>query len=133
MNFNTFITETDWSRFESILSNIDNNTMTKKIKSNVLNFNIEVFKDDIYVYSDDTDILNMTFIYTLNGPNEKYKDDSDLIETDYFYVGKLVYNYKLNKVLDINESTVNRFKSPSDAIKFIKSEYKGVSIFNPKG
>ena len=107
--------------------------MTKKIKSNVLNFNIEVFKDDIYVYSDDTDILNMTFIYTLNGPNEKYKDDSDLIETDYFYVGKLVYNYKLNKVLDINESTVNRFKSPSDAINFIKSEYKGVSIFNPKG
>ena len=47
MNFNTFITETDWSRFESILSNIDKFFKYKKVDGELMVTNATIKKTDL--------------------------------------------------------------------------------------
>jgi hypothetical protein len=65
----------------------------------------------------------------LNGPNEKYKSDEfEEAEDDYFYIGEFTYDYVKEKILDIKESTMDRFTTPVDATEKIQKEYKALEI-----
>lgn len=132
MKFVDFINEKtmlDANKLEQIVKQIDVPKLLDKVKKAAGNINIEVFKSHIYPYAEDTDKLYGYIVYTLNGPNEKYKSDEfEESEDDYFYIGEFTYDYVKEKILDIKESTTDRFATPVDATEKIQKEYKALEI-----
>lgn len=114
---------------KQIVDQIDVPLLLNKVKKSASNINIEVFKSHIYPYAEDTDKLYGYIVYTLNGPNEKYKSDEfEEAEDDYFYIGEFTYDYVKEKILDIKESTMDRFTTPVEATEKIQKEYKALEI-----
>ena len=78
---------------KQIVDQIDVPLLLNKVKKSASNINIEVFKSHIYPYAEDTDKIYGYIVYTLNGPNEKYKSDEfENAEDDYFYNGEFIYD-----------------------------------------
>lgn len=114
---------------KQIVDQIDVPLLLNKVKKSASNINIEVFKSHIYPYAEDTDKIYGYIVYTLNGPNEKYKSDEfENAEDDYFYIGEFTYDYVKEKILDIKESTMDRFTTPVEATEKIQKEYKALEI-----
>lgn len=132
MKFIDFLNEKvmlDKTKLDQIVKSIDVPKLLDKVKRSAANINIEVFKSHIYPYAEDTDKIYGYIVYTLNGPNERYKsDDFDEAEDDYFYIGEFTYDYVKEKILDIKESTIDRFKTPVDATNKIEKEYKALEL-----
>lgn len=132
MKFVDFINEKamlDSGKLEQLTKSIDVPKLLDKVKKSAAHIDIEVFKSHIYLYAEDTDKVYGYIVYTLNGPNEKYKSDEfENAEDDYFYIGEFTYNYVNSKVLDIKESTTDRFDKPNDALEKIQNEYKALEI-----
>lgn len=114
---------------KQITDQIDVPLLLNKVKKSASNINIEVFKSHIYPYAEDTDKIYGYIVYTLNGPNEKYKSDEfENAEDDYFYIGEFIYDYIKEKVIDVKESTIDRFNTPVEATEKIQKEYKAFEL-----
>lgn len=114
---------------KQIVDQIDVPLLLNKVKKSASNINIEVFKSHIYPYAEDTDKIYGYIVYTLNGPNEKYKSDEfENAEDDYFYIGEFIYDYTKEKVIDVKESTIDRFNTPAEATEKIQKEYKAFEL-----
>ncbi len=114
---------------KQIVDQIDVPLLLNKVKKSASNINIEVFKSHIYPYAEDTDKIYGYIVYTLNGPNEKYKSDEfENAEDDYFYIGEFIYDYIKEKVIDVKESTIDRFNTPVEATEKIQKEYKAFEL-----
>lgn len=114
---------------KQIVDQIDVPLLLNKVKKSASNINIEVFKSHIYPYAEDTDKIYGYIVYTLNGPNEKYKSDEfENAEDDYFYIGEFIYDYTKEKVIDVKESTIDRFNTPVEATEKIQKEYKAFEL-----
>lgn len=132
MKFADFINEKtmlDGTKLDQIVKQIDVPKLLDKVKKSAGNINIEVFKSHIYPYAEDTDKLYGYIVYTLNGPNEKYKSDEfENTEDTYFYIGEFTYDYVKEKIIDIKESTIDRFETPVAATEKIQKEYKAFEL-----
>lgn len=132
MKFSQYLKEN--SLFDSLNQKSPDSTqnydkkIVDRIYKSVNNLNLEVFKDNLYVSEDNGKKFGGFFIYTLNEDNENYTSDKyDLPPIDYFYIGKYVYDLALNKIEEIKESTVDRHKNISDAIRTVE-KYKVAKI-----
>ncbi len=131
MNFKTFLSEskiTD-ADIKRLIGEVDVDAIIKKIKKAASNLNLDIFKSNIYIASNERDVLTGNVVYTLNGPDEKYQSDKyDFPEEDYFYVGTFQYNLASEKVTSFEEGTETRYESPLKASDNIVKVIKAIKL-----
>jgi hypothetical protein len=127
MKFIEFLQED--SKLKDSLENFDFDKLFIKVKQSAADNNISLYETSAYYIGIQKNILTGVFIYTLNGPDERYKSTKyELPEEDYFYIGEFKYDEISKRVTDISESTVNRYMSSEDAEEYIVETLHGIKL-----